>query len=204
MEYFNELCGFLSKLSFKTIIDILSSLAALIAIVTVLIAWYKSARKALSIKKVVIHQTSDKFTYIIKIRNIKPYAVTINNMRCYKQKSFMVEKQNHQKPKYSYGYQLQDMAFRTNEKFTIQPNGLTEILIPTDIKLDDINQLLLDMSTSHGDQFIICKNIIFAPSTATLIIGMEFNEHYSSRFEALCNYYKLRLKHTFSRVINGR
>jgi hypothetical protein len=203
MEYLNESCLFLSKLSFKIIVDTLSSLAALIAIVTVLIAWYKSARKALSIKQVVVHQASDKFTYIIKIKNIKPYAVTINNINCYKQKSFMVEKENHKRPKYRYGYQLQDMAFKTNEKFTIQANGLTEISIPTNTKLDGIKQLLLDMSTSHGDQFLICKNIFLAPSTATLVIGMEFNEHYSSKFKALRNYYKLIFKHAFSKVFKN-
>jgi hypothetical protein len=178
----------------------LSSLAALIAIITVLIAWYKSAREALSIKQVVIHQTAEKFTYIIKIKNIKPYAVTIKDMNCYKQKSFMVEKENNQKPKYSYGYQLNDMAFQTREEFTIQAGGLTEISIPTSIKLNDIDQLIIDMGTSHGVQLIICKNIILAPMSATLVLGMEFNEHYSSKFEALCNYYKLKIKYVFGKV----
>jgi hypothetical protein len=202
MEYLKELCTFLGSLNFKTIVDTLSSLAALIAIITVLIAWYKNARKALSIKQVVIHQTPEQFTYIIKVKNIKPYAVTIKDINCYKQKSFMVEKENNKKPKYSYGYQFNDMAFQSREEFTIQADGLTEISIPTNIKLNDIEQLIIDMGTSHGDQLIICKNIILAPMSATLVLGMEFNEHYSSKYEALCNYYKLKIKYAFGKVFN--
>lgn len=76
MEYLKGMCDFISSLSFKTVVDTLSSLAALIAIVTVLVVWFKSARRALSIKQIVISQTAEKFTYIIKIKNIKPYSVT--------------------------------------------------------------------------------------------------------------------------------
>jgi hypothetical protein len=200
MEYLKELCDFISSLNFKTVVDTLSSVAAIIAIITVLTAWYKNARRALYIKQVVIHQTSDKFTYIIQIKNIKSYSVTIKDMRSYKKKSFFVEKIEHQKPKYSYGYQTKDLAFQTSEEFTIQANGLTEIQVPTSIKLEGINQLIIDMGTSHGDQLIICKNIILAPMTATLVFDLEFDENYSSKFAALYNFYKLKLKHIFAMV----
>ena len=200
MEYLKGMCDFISSLTFKTVVDTLSSLAALIAIVTVLVAWFKSARRALSIKQIVISQTAEKFTYIIKIKNIKPYSVTIKDIRCYKQKSFMVEKTNNQKPKYSYGYQLQDMAFKTNENFIIQANGLTEIQVSSNNILPDIEKLIIDMGTSHGDQLITCKNITLVPMTATLVIGMEFNKHYSSKSEALYNFYKLKLKYFFTKV----
>jgi hypothetical protein len=200
MEYLNELCDLFSSLNFKTVVDTLSSLAALIAIISVLIAWNKSRRRALYIKQIVIHQTSDEFTYLIHIRNIKSYPVTIKEMRCYKQKSYFVEKIEHQKPKYNYGYQSQNMAFQTNEEFTIQANGLTEIQVPTKIMLKDIEQLIIDMETSHGVQLITCKNIILASMTAILVFDMEFDQHYSSKLTALYNLHKLKLKYIFAMV----
>ena len=198
MEHLKDLCDFISSLNFKSVVDTLSSVAALIAIITVLTAWYKNARRALEIKQIVIRQTPDKFTYIIQIKNIKPYSVTIKGMRSYKKKSFYVEKEEHQKPKYSYGYQYNDLAFQTNEEFTIHANGLTEILVPTNIRLEGIKNLIIDMATSHGNQFITCNNIILAPSMATLVFDMEFDEKYSSKFTALYNFYKLKIKHMFT------
>ena len=107
----------------------LASLASVVAIVTVLISWYRSARKALRIERVVIHRKPTESTYILVVKNRKDYPVEIKSTDCYTRKIYNIEKKLNQKPEYSALLNLSDNLFRNSDKFIIGANGNTDIRI---------------------------------------------------------------------------
>lgn len=78
--------------NFKFTVEILSSLASLIAITTVLISWFKNSQKALKVERVVVHIKDDESTFILVVKNRKPYPVVIKSIDSYLQPRFTVEK----------------------------------------------------------------------------------------------------------------
>lgn len=84
---------------FKLTVDILSSIASFIAIVTVLFSWFKNAQKALKIERIVIHNKPDTNTYILCIKNRKPYPVMIKSISSYIKPYITVEKLKNQPPR---------------------------------------------------------------------------------------------------------
>jgi hypothetical protein len=69
--------------NFKLIVDTLASLAAFVAIITVLASWYRSIRKPLVIQRIVVHRKKDKTTFILIIKNVKDYPVEIKKLEGY-------------------------------------------------------------------------------------------------------------------------
>ncbi len=112
---------------YKFVVDILSSLASLIAIVTVLWAWISSKRNALKIKRVVIHRSEQTSNYILEVENIKPYPVVIKNTRCFTKPNYKVEQINNCFPSFHKSYSLTDSPFLSDERHTIEANGFTDI-----------------------------------------------------------------------------
>lgn len=53
-------------------VDLLSSVASLVAIVSVLVAWYQSRRKPLKIKRVLVHQKEQSTKIFIFLLIVRP------------------------------------------------------------------------------------------------------------------------------------
>lgn len=77
--------------NFKIIVDILASISVLIAIVSVLVSWYRNTQKPLKIIRTIVHK-NDKTTFILVIKNVKPYPVVIKNTDCYRKKKYEIQK----------------------------------------------------------------------------------------------------------------
>ncbi|EJB8572641.1 hypothetical protein RG677_002597 [Vibrio parahaemolyticus] len=175
--------------NYKYIVDALSSTAAFIAILTVLISWYKNAQPALRIERVVVHKRQSHSDYIIVVRNRKSYPVTINSISCYKKLSYMVEKENGQPPEYREALSESDRVFSKNEVLEFAANGHTDIRIKGGVVTEDISKLLFSAQTSHGYHRQVCKDILTVNMTGkTKVMGMEVMFNTESKLKAKVKY----------------
>jgi len=78
-------------MDFKVVVDSLASVASLVAIVSVLVGWYRSTRKPLKIPRVVVHRERDRLTFILVTQNRQAYPVVIKRIDCYRRKIFEVQ-----------------------------------------------------------------------------------------------------------------
>lgn len=184
----------------KLFVNILASLASLIAIVGVLVGWYKSTRRALEIDKVVIQQKQDGSTYILVVRNRKNYPVEIKTTNCYRRKLYNIEKRPNQKPEFSELLNLnEDNVFLDKTTFTIGSRGNTDIRI-NGLRIEgDISGLLFSINTSHGYHEIWCKNILILDIGKADVYELEYRKEYHSKFKAKSFYYWAVLKSWFKK-----
>ncbi len=182
---------------FDTIVDILSSLASLIAIIAVLVAWYNSARSCLKVVRVVIYRKKDESTYILMVKNRQPHTVQIKNIRCFTRRSYKVEQKNNCAPEFHSSLNYADSLFHSNETKEIAANGYTDIRYMAPNYTKDVTQLLFSMNTSHGFLLLKCKNIELINVGEIKIYGIEFSEDYQSKLKALKQYFWLRIKYFF-------
>ena len=178
---------------FKILVDVLSSIASLIAIVTVLGAWISSQKKALKVKRVVVHQNEQTSNYILEIENSKPYPVELKCTRCFTKKHYKVEQVNNCFPTIHSAYSLTDSPFIANEKHFIEANGLTDIRFLECAHLSQVKELIFLFDTSHGYHSLKCKNITIV-KMGTQTFGMEAMNEYSSRWAAIKNYTSLVIR----------
>lgn len=178
---------------FKLSVDILSSIASLVAIITVLWSWISSKKNALKIKRVVIQQGEQTSNYILGIKNIKPYPVVIKNIRCFTKPHFKVQQVNNCFPSFHKSYSLTDSLFLSSEKHTIEANGFTDICFNKGLNLKQVKELTFFMDTSHGYHHLKCKNTILV-QMGSQKFGMEAMEEYDSRVAAVMKYCSLSVR----------
>jgi len=178
---------------FKNIIDILSSLASLIAIIGVLVSWYRSSQKPLKIERVVIHKKENESTYILVVKNRKNYPVEIKSISCYRNPIYQIQKKNNQRTEYSKLLSLSDSCFSSSEHFEISANGHTDIRIKVATYREQAHRLLFSINTSHGYHEIWCKDILEVNIGKTEVFGLEYRHEYQSKYRAKIHYYWLRL-----------
>jgi hypothetical protein len=182
---------------YKFVVDILSSLASLIAIITVFWAWMSSKRNALKIKRVVIHQSEQTSNFILEIENSKPYPVEIKNTRCFTKPNYKVEQVNNCFPSFHKAYSLTDSPFLSDERHTIEANGFTDIRFNKGSNLESVKELTFLMDTSHGYHSLKCKNITLVKMGAQTF-GMEAMEEYDSRASAVKKYCSLTIRRVWN------
>lgn len=182
---------------YKNIVEILSSLASLIAIIGVLISWYRSSRKPLKIERVVIHKKETESTYILIVKNRKDYPVEIKSTNCYKKRIYNIEKKNKQEPEYSELLRLTDSLFINSERFEIGANGHTDIRIKGQNINGKVSRLLFSINTSHGYHELWCKSILVVEIGKTEVYGLEHRYEYESKYKARIKYYWLKVKDIF-------
>jgi len=179
---------------YKFIVDILSSSASLVAIIVVLLGLYKSIQKPLKIERVVIQKGKSSSTYILVVKNRKPYPVEIKSINCYMRRFYSIERKNNQKPEYSALLSLSDSPFQSSKLFNIAANGHTDIQIKNGLNINgDVKKLLFSAHTSHGYHEMWCKNIVTI-STGTQVYGLEYRHEYESKIKSILVYYWLRFK----------
>lgn len=76
----------MDKDDYKLLFDMIASLAAVLAIIVVLISWYRNTQKALRIERVIIYADNADIIYILVVKNIKNYPITLESTICYTKK----------------------------------------------------------------------------------------------------------------------
>lgn len=171
---------------FKDLADTLASVAATVAIVSALVSWYRSSRRPLKITRVLVHRSSDKALFILVVRNVKDYPVTIKRTECYRRKKYEVEKKSGGKPKYSELFFGPDMIFDCKETFEIAANGHTDIRISSVCLSDITAKLLFRLYTSHGYHELWSKVVV---SRSFDFYDLEYRHDYESKRPAKAMYY---------------
>lgn len=183
---------------YKPIVDVLSSLASLVTISVFFGSWINSLRKALSIKRIVIHRKKEYSTYILEVKNRKEFPVEIKNIRCFTGYEYNVEQRSGDKPKYFKSMSLDLSAFITNEKFQIEASCFTDIHIKGNFLSEQPKQLIFSMDTSHGYHLLQCSNIDSYDIGNTETFSMEHKNIHSSKKSAIWQYVKLKIRYVFT------
>jgi hypothetical protein len=181
---------------FKAVVDTLSSIASILAIFTVMIAWFRTARKALKIHHVVYYKHQDQLAYIVRFKNIKSYPVTIKYTRCYTNRSFTIEIPSSLPPNFSSGFHPFNVAIMDSNEHVIEPFGSTEITYISKCKPSKIRHLIFDLGTSHGDMFIKCNKVNYFEMDATVTVNENINKKvFVNKYKAIFYYYWQKLCH---------
>lgn len=186
--------------NFKIIVEMLSSLASLIAIFTVLISWFKNSQIALKIERVVVQIKDDESTFILVIRNRKAYPVVIKKIDAYLKPRFSVEKLRNHPPEYRAILSLSDGVFRSSDEFEMAANGHTDFRIKVKAAGNKFESLTFSMQTSHGFFQLNCDDILnIEMSGKAQVLAVEYSNDFDSRFKAWLKYHCLKLKYAYKK-----
>lgn len=180
-------------MGFKVVVDTLASLAALVAILTVLVGWYSSARKPLSISRVVVHKKDDGLTYIILTKNRKSYPVETKRIDCFSRKTFEIEQRVGEKPEYVEKLSSRYAVFSSKASFEVPAKGNIDIRIEVDGQTDISDHLIFSIDTTHGYHEISCNDITVVEIGKTVVYSVEFNKEYGSKSRAKMAYFWRRI-----------
>lgn len=176
-------------MEYKIIADTLASFASFVAIVSVMVGWYRSARKPLKITRVVVHRKKDETTFILVVKNVKPYPVTIKRVDCYRRKKYEVQKKSEGRPEYSALYPGSEILFTNVQEFEIAANGHTDIRITVASNIDAPEKFLFLLETSHGHHELWCKHISIVEIGKVDVYDLEYRLDYNSKYRAKAMYY---------------
>jgi len=181
-------------LEYKVIADTLASVAAFVAIVSVMVSWYRNARRPLKITRAVIHSKEREKTFILVIKNVKPYPVTINRTECYRKKKYEIQKKLGGRPEYSALFPRSEQLFVSGQTFEIAANGHTDIRFSASVDSDIPKKLLFLLETSHGYHQLWCKDITTVEIEKVDVYSVEYRLDYSTKCRAKAIYYWKFLK----------
>jgi hypothetical protein len=181
-------------MEFKTVVDTLASTASLAAIISVSVGWYRSCRKPLTVKKVVIHREDEYSTFIIVTENRQNYPVTITRLDCYKRKIYEVMKRNERFPEYSEHLSSKEVIFNNSNAFEVPAMAYTDLRIKVMGSPEIPKSLIFSMDTSHGYHELTCKDIAVVDIGKVEIFSAEYKDEYSSKIHAKLIYYMKVLK----------
>ena len=189
-------------IEYKYIMDALGSTASFVAIVAVLVSWFKIAQKPLVIDRVIIHKKENESTYILIVKNRKPYPVEIKSTRCYTKRRYRVTQKTNQKPEYAAQLNLKDSPFENFDEFEIGANGHTDVRIIGQNINGEILKLLFSINTSHGYHELWSKNIDIVNvnmGDSMEVYTLEHKHEYDSKFKAKTKYYWLYILSFFKK-----
>jgi len=181
-------------LEFKVLVDTLASIASLVAIVSVMVGWYRSARRPLRVTRVVVHKSTNDLTFIVLVKNVKDYPVTIQRTDCYRRKKYEVQKKHGGRPEYSKFFPGSEMIFTSRDTFEIAANGHTDIRIRIAGTTDIPSRLLFLLETSHGYHELWCKEIVVVEIGKVEVYGVEYKDEYRSKWIARAMYHVALLR----------
>ncbi|MBL4713968.1 MAG: hypothetical protein JKY64_05540 [Alcanivorax sp.] len=171
-------------MGFKVIVDTLASLAAFVAILSVLFGWYSSARKPLSISRVVVHKKDDGLTYIIVTKNRKSYPVETKRIDCFSKKSFEIEQRAGGKPEYIEKLSSRYAVFSSKASFEVPAKGIVDIRIEVGGQTNISDRLIFSIDTTHGYHEISCNNTTVVEIGIAEVYSVEFKKEYGSKSRA--------------------
>lgn len=181
--------------NFKLLVDILSSIASFVAIATVLYALYASKKCPIEIPEVIVSKSdNDNFRFIVKIKNSKPYPVTIKSITCYRKITHRVEKRKMERPRIRSVFDLSDRIFTNRDEFIVSELGEQPLIIKTKIDHPPGKSLTFLTDSTHGFITIKCKHIKLF-NTETEIFCPEFMVSKSSKTSTLPTYIRGHITH---------
>lgn len=180
-------------MDYKVVADTLASMAAFVAIVTSMLGWYQSARKPLKVTRVVVHQKDSESKFIIVVRNVKPYPVTIKAVDCYRRKRYQVQKKTGGKPEYDELFPGSEQMFRDQVDCEISANGHTDVIVTANPQTDIPSKLLFLLDTSHGYHELWCKEVTVVEIGQVEVYGVEYKYDYYSKLPARTRYFWKRV-----------
>lgn len=180
-------------MGFKVVVDTLASLAALIAILSVLVGWYSSARKPLSISRVVVHKKDDGLTYIIVTKNRTSYPVETKRIDCFSQKTFEIEQRVGEKPEYVEKLSSRYSVFSSKASFEVPAKGNIDIRMEVGGQNDIPDRLIFSIDTTHGYHEISCNDITVVEIGKSVVYSVEFKKEYGSKSRAMMVYFWKRI-----------
>ncbi len=184
---------------FQTVVNLLSSIAALIAILSVMVSWFRNKQKPLKIERVVIHRKEKDCNYILVFKNRKDYPVNIKSIHAYTTPKFKIEQQYGNKPMYSEVLSLSDNLFLHSDVAEIGARGHENVKVAGNHFTGDLPKILFSIQTSHGYHEIWCKNILTVEMNGkTSVIALKHIYESNSKFKALSKYYWLLLVSKFN------
>lgn len=141
-------------------VDLLSSVASLVAIVSVLVAWYQSRRKPLKIKRVLVHQKEQSTKIFIFLINRAAYPVKINGIKCFKKISYQVFQKKDYCPERVQQLDYNDFIFETHRKEEIEAFANCHVVVDIEHLVQvDSKKLILSLQTSHGYHLLKVNDI---------------------------------------------
>lgn len=176
-------------MGFKVVLDTLASLAALVAILSVLVGWYSSARKPLSISRVVVHKKGDGLTYIIVTKNRKSYPVETRRIDCFSKKTYEIEQRVGEKPEYVEKLSSRYAVFSSKASFEVPAKGNVDIRIEVNGQTEIPDRLVFSIDTTHGYHEVSCNDITVVEIGKTVVYSVEFKKEYGSRVRAKMVYF---------------
>jgi hypothetical protein len=179
--------------------DTLASTASFIAITSVLIGWYQSARKPLKIKRVIVHTDDDGSTFILETINCKDYQVSINRIDCYRRKIYEIMKKTGSSPEYSEHLTSRDAIFMTWDSFEVPAKAFTHLRINKPGKEPLPKQLIFTLHTSHGYHELRCSNITEVEGNNLEVFSVDYRNEYNSKISAKTVFYWRTLKELMKR-----
>lgn len=144
---------------FKIIVDVLSSIASFVAIVTVLYSWRISKLPPLKVSQLIISPKQNRLRVFIRISNRKLYPVVIKSITCYKKQKYQINKKKLERPQLWPSTDVSDKLFTVNEEVEISELGQFSKEVYIDASLVDAKSLLFSVHTSHGFLRLKCKNV---------------------------------------------
>ncbi len=176
-------------MDFKVFVDTLASIASIVAIVSVLLGWYRSARLPLKIVRTVVHQKQDKTTFILVAKNHQAYPVSIRRIDCYKRKIFEVKKKTGGKPEYSELLSSREALFMINTHHEIPAKANTDIRLEV-AKIENVPSLFLfSIDTSHGYHELWCNDVTLVELGKSEVYSVDYANEYKSKIVAKFVYY---------------
>ena len=186
---------------FKFMVDILSSIASFVAIVTVLYSWRISKLPPLKVSQLIISPKQNKLRVFIRILNRKLYPVVIKSITCYKKQKYQINKKKLERPQLWPLTDVSDKLFAVNEEAEIPELGQFSKEVHIDATLSDAKSLFFSVHTSHGILRLKCKNVyIFDKEYETYQFGETILKN--SKFEAWVVYIEAYAMYLFEIIVN--
>ncbi|ELA8093868.1 hypothetical protein D5E85_26675 [Vibrio parahaemolyticus] len=182
-------------MSFKYFVDVLSSVASLVAIVSVLIAWYRSRLKPLKLKRVLVHKKKTSTTFFLYVINRQAYPVKIRNLKCFTKVTFQVSQKNNCRPERLQKLDYDDLVFQTQDEYEVEAYADCSIKIEYDEPIAvESDKLVVSTQTSHGYHLLKVRDIdIVHMGTGSVGYLVPFEETFDSKIKA-------RVYHVFAIV----
>lgn len=159
---------------FKSTVDILSSLASIVAIATVLYSWWKNKRPGVRIKSLIIHRLENQTHLYLRLANERAHPIVIENFTCYEKLAYQTTILESGIPS-TWPILHQELKFYTHTAKTELPEmGEINITIYLDKDLRHLKYVYFCFSTSHGAIAFKFKKIkFFTGHTVTLSSPIE-------------------------------
>jgi hypothetical protein len=143
---------------YKLLVDVLSSLASLVAILTVLYSWWSSKRPELKISQFIVSPHRGGLRIYLRISNRKPYPIKVNSLTCYKKQSYSISKKKLMKPQLWPSLDMADKLFTIKDEIELSELGEFNKDVYIESNTFDPKKLLFSLHTSHGSLSLRCKN----------------------------------------------